>query len=300
MKTKQPLEKLLKDYQPRPRISFYQRMENSPWYQKETMKSKHPNTFSRFGWQFAAVLLVLVVLLTFSIPSVRAALSAWLGLSVAPSNQMPAPAVTLVAVTPAAPTMTAQASTLTPAGAQATETPPPAQTAESEDQPSEQPAEIQQLSAQAGWNILTPTYLPEGYQFHSAYFDANNQMAILTYNATRTLPGSDDPSLTTTKSITLLQALKNDFVPMQIAPDTPLEDLQINGLPAIFVRGAWDTEFVKGDNDPNGGKMVSTWRNDLPILNIYGQNDKVFFVLLTDDEAVNKQELVATASSLRK
>lgn len=300
MKTKQPLEKLLLDYQPRPGASFYHRMKNAPWNQKETMQSNHSINLARFGWQFAAGLLILIVLLTFSIPSVRAALSTWLGLSVAPSNQMPAPAVTLVVVTPATPTITTDVPTSTPSSTQAIETPLPTQPVAAAVQPSEKPDEIQQLSAQAGWEILTPAHLPEGYQYQSAYFDANHQMVILTYLITRPLPGAADPSLTASKTITLLQALKNDFVPMQIAPDTQVEDIQVNGQPGVFVIGAWDSEFVKDDNDPNGGKMVSTWRNDLPIQNIYGQTEKVFFVLVTNDEAVNKQDLLAMADSLNK
>ena len=55
---------------------------------------------TRFRWQIGIVIILVLVLLSFSIPQVRATLSTWLGLSVAPSNQMPATAVTLVAVTP--------------------------------------------------------------------------------------------------------------------------------------------------------------------------------------------------------
>ncbi len=161
------------------------------------------------------------------------------------------------------------------------------------------PAEFSQLSAQAGWDILAPGQLPEGYHFQSAYYDTNHQMVILTYLVTRTLPGAADPSLTASKTITLAQAMKNDFIPMQIAPGTNVEDTQVNGQPAAYAVGAWDAEFVKDDNDPNGGKMVYNWRNDLPVQNLYWQVGKVYLALITDDEAVSKQALIDTAASMR-
>ncbi len=123
-------------------------------------------------------------------------------------------------------------------------------------------------------------------------------MVILTYLVTRPLPGATDPSLTASKSITMLQALTNDFVPMQVAPATHVEDAQVNGLPAIYAVGAWKTEFVKNDRDPNGGQMVSTWRNDLAVQNLYWQVGKIFLLLVTDDSAVSKQELLDMAASV--
>ena len=293
MRPKKSLSKLLADYQPHPGKSFYQRMEHAPWSNKETPMSHQSMRPARSSWQFiVAIIVVLAVFslsLSISIPSVRAALSNWLGLSVAPSNQMPAAAVTLVAVTPS---LTAAAPTQT-AAAPSTAAPP------TQIQPAaapSQPPEISQLSPQAGWNVLALSAVPDGYKFQSAYLDTNHQMVILTYLATRPLPGAADPKLTASKSITLLQALKNDFVPMQIAPATQVEDVQVNGQPAVYAVGAWDTEFVPDANDPNGGKMVSTWRNELPVQNLYWQAGKVYLVLVTDDETLSKQDLINTAA----
>ena len=123
-------------------------------------------------------------------------------------------------------------------------------------------------------------------------------MLILTYLVSRSLQGSTDPSLTSTESITLLQAQSNDFVPMQIAPNTNVIDVQVNDLPAAFTNGGWDTEFVKDSNSPNGGKMVSSWRNDLPVKNLYWQIGEIYLALVTADEAVSQQDLIDMASSI--
>jgi hypothetical protein len=156
------------------------------------------------------------------------------------------------------------------------------------------------LAAQAGWEIPLPSYLPEGYHFQSAFFDTNNKMLILTYLVTRPLPGASDPSLTSTESISLLQAQKIDFVPMQIAPNTNVTDIEVDGLPAAFTVGGWDTEFVKDNTSPNGGKMVSSWRNDLPVKNLYWQIGKIYLALVTTDAGVSQQDLVDMASSIGK
>jgi len=125
-------------------------------------------------------------------------------------------------------------------------------------------------------------------------------MLILTYLVTRPLPGASDPSLTSTESITLLQSQANDFVPMQIAPNTNVTDTQVNGLPAAYSMGGWDTEFVKDSTAPNGGKMVSSWRNDLPVKNLYWQVGEIYLALITADGAVSQQELIDMANSIVK
>lgn len=256
----------------------------------------------RSWWQIAIVLLIVLILLAVIIPGVRASISSWLGLSVAPSTQVP--------VTPAA---LENAISPTPVGSLAKTAVftalPHTDTGHTENAypaPSQPEStlgvveEIKQLAAQAGWDILLPSNIPEGYHFQSAFFDTNNKMLILTYLVTRPLPGSSDPSLTSTESITLLQAQRNDFVPMQIAPNTNVTDIEVNGLPAAFTVGGWDTEFVKDNTSPNGGKMVSSWRNDLPVKNLYWQVGKLYLALVTTDADVSQQDLVDMASSIGK
>jgi hypothetical protein len=256
----------------------------------------------RSWWKIAGAILIVLILLAVIIPGVRASISSWLGLSVASSTQVTiTPAALETAIPPTPVRSLAKTAVLT--------TLPQTETAQTEGAypTSSQPegtlgiaAEIRQLATQAGWEIPLPSHLPEGYHFQSAFFDTNNKMLILTYLVTRPLPGTSDPSLTSTESISLLQAQKNDFVPMQIAPNTNVTDIEVNGLPAAFTVGGWDTEFVKDNTSPNGGKMVSSWRNDLPVKNLYWQVGKIYLALVTTDAGVSQQDLVEMASSIGK
>jgi len=255
---------------------------------------------TRSKWQVGIAIILVLVLLSFIIPQVRATLSTWLGLSVAPSNQMPATAVTLVAVSSPTSVVTTPApatnTSLPEISGNTTEIPPstPGQVVVS----TGLPADLSQFATLAGWDVLTPSYLPEGYQYQSAFFDANNKMLILTYLVTRPLPGATDPSLTSSETITLLESQKNDFVPLQIAPSTNVTDIQVNGLPAAYTVGGWDTQFVKDAVEPNGGKMVSSWRNDLPVKNLYWRVGKIYLALMTADGTVSQQNLLDMASSI--
>lgn len=162
------------------------------------------------------------------------------------------------------------------------------------------PTDLNQLSSLIGWDILTPSFLPDGYHFQSAYYDPNQTLVVLTYLVTRPLPGATDPSLISSETVTLLQSQRNDFVPMQIAPNTNITDTLVNGTPAVFTIGGWDTEFVKDNKAPGGGKMVSSWRNDLPVKNLYWQAGKLYLALITADGVVSQQDLIDMASSLGK
>jgi hypothetical protein len=302
MNPKQKLSTLLKNYGPRPSAQFYRRMENAPWNRPEPQGIPAAVRPARLVWQTAGALLlvalVAMALLAVGVPSVRASLSAWLGLSVAPSDQMPSVTLTLVAISPPTPAASVPAETAPqttpPTGAAAPLATP---TAVSEANAA-QPPEVRQLAPQAGWDILGPATLPQGYAFQSAYYDTNQHLVILTYTATRPLPGATDPSLTATQSITLLQARKNDFIPMQIAPSSRVEDVKVNDQPAVFVVGAWDAQFVPDSQDPNGGKMVSTWRSDLQIQNLYWQVGDVYLVLVSGDETLSQPDLIRMASSI--
>lgn len=236
------------------------------------------------------------------IPSVRASLSAWLGLSVAPASQVTIQPVTLEALVPSPSAVSAKGVAVQP---------PVQSTGEAATSnitttvllpgvSSAAPVDLNQFSTQVGWNIMTPSSLPEGYHYQSAYFDPTQKMLVLTYLVTRPLPGTTDPSLTSSETITLLQSQRNDFVPMQIAPNTNITDTLVNGTPAAFTIGGWDTEFVKDNEAPGGGKMVSSWRNDLPVKNLYWQIGTVYLTLITADGGVSQQEFIDMAASIGK
>lgn len=254
------------------------------------------------AWQIIVGGIIVIILASMAIPSVRASISSFLGLSVSPKAEVTTVSVTLEPVFTSTPDQAASATETTSAAvANSTSTPasnilPLVQSGGS----AGGSLDFSRLSSQLGWNALTPTFLPEGYQYQSAYLDTNNNMLVLTYLVTRPLPGATDPTLTSSETITLLEAQKNDFVPMQIAPNTSVQDVQVNGAPAAFTTGGWDTQFVKDNNEPGGGKMVSSWRNDLPVKNLYWQVGKVYLALVTADELMTQQDLVNIASSIGK
>jgi hypothetical protein len=268
----------------------------------ENKMEEQPKSSKNRTWLIILGIIVVLILLSLAIPNVRASISSWLGLSVTSSEQVPASTVALEEIPTSAPVQAAAA----------TQTPPTSVPATSEGTQSVVLSMIQsgassgttldlsQLSSQIDWNVLTPGYLPEGYQFQSVYLDATNKMLVLTYLVTRPLPGSTDASLTSSETITLLQALHNDFVPMQVAPDTNIEDIQVNGSTGVFTTGGWDTQFVKDNSAPGGGKMVSSWRNDLPVKNLYWQIGQVYLALVTADETIDQQDMVNIATSIGK
>ncbi len=62
--------------------------------------SNQPAPPARKGWLIAVAIILLLIVLILIIPGVRASMSAWMGLSVAPSEQVPASTAVLVALTP--------------------------------------------------------------------------------------------------------------------------------------------------------------------------------------------------------
>jgi hypothetical protein len=157
-------------------------------------------------------------------------------------------------------------------------------------------SEILQVSGKARWQILPPSFLPEGYRFESVYYDQDNQLVSLSFMATRKLPGSD---LTETKSVTLTEAKRNDMIPLVISPLSTATAVTVDGTSARYIIGAWETMFVSNPGEANGGHMESHWRNDLPVQNIYWQVRDLYLVLITDDPLVVQGDLVNMADSIR-
>lgn len=199
----------------------------------------------------AAVLLALLVAFVFAIPPVRAAFINFLGLHFSPSNTVPNPGI-----------------------------------------PAESLIDRQKaadLSAKAGWTIKEPTWLPEGYHFSSAFYDSTNKMVLLTFMAKRQLPGND-PNMTETKAITLIQALHNDILPLTVAPSADVQNIVINGQPAAYAIGAWENDAATGQ---------ATWSNTYPLQNMYWQVGSVYLNLNTNDAQVSQADLIKMAGSVK-
>jgi hypothetical protein len=237
----------------------------------------------------AALLLALLVTLALAVPSVGASIRVFLGLGVSPSDSIIQPTVPVGLSTPIPPTTTMTVTQ--PAVTSETPTVQPTGNVDLSTNP-----DIQQVTGMAGWTVLTPTFLPEGYHFDSAYYDSANQLIYLTFLATRQLPGSD---LTETKTITLTEAKRNDIVPLMLSPNSTAKEVLVAGKPAAYVIGAWDATFVQNANETNGGHMEWSWRNDLQIRNIFWQSSDIYLVLITDDAQVSKDDLLIMANSVR-
>jgi hypothetical protein len=216
--------------------------------------------FARLGLMIVIAILVLGIAAV-SLPSVRAAISAYLGLGVASSDVIHSPVLTI----------TSSGKGVLPTVI---------------------------TTNQAGLVALSPTWLPEGYSFDHMDTVPDQKMVVLTFFAKHQLPGSDS-NLTETRTLTLAESLQNSNIPLMVAPSTSVEDITVNGSPAAYAVGAWDSQFVPDAKDPKGGSFQAGWRSDLPIQNLFWQSGPVYLALISDDPAVSKEDLVRMASSVK-
>ena len=147
---------------------------------------------------------------------------------------------------------------------------------------------IDDISNLAKWTIKLPGWLPDGYQFNEAMYDPANQMVNLTFVATRQLPGND--SLTQTSTITLVQSLRNDLIPLIVAPGADMGSITINGQPAAYAIGAWKNDITAG---------TATWDNSYQLQNVNWQIGFTYLSLSTNDTLVSKDDLLKIAESTK-
>ncbi len=146
---------------------------------------------------------------------------------------------------------------------------------------------------------LIPAFIPAGYTLaDNPASDPDRQQTILTFLSTQPLEGTGG-SMTATKTITLVQSPRNDQPPLQIFPSANLQDVRVNGQPAIYTVGAWDASFVSDPAQPGGGSFQYAWRSDLQIQNVFWQVQEVYLVLITDDMAIPLEDLIKMAASVR-
>lgn len=148
---------------------------------------------------------------------------------------------------------------------------------------------IDEISNLAGWTVKSPSWLPDGYQFNEAMYDSANKMVILNFIAARQLQGND-PSMTQTNAITLAQSLRNDLIPLIVAPGTDMGSMMINGQPAAYAIGAW-----KNDNSTG----TATWDSTYQLQNINWQIDSTYLSINTNDTLVSKDDLLKVAESTK-
>src|SRR5512141_1374447 len=139
------LAEMLRGYAPRPSQAYHARMAGAPWQQPQS-RANAPWLSARprlIGVLAAFVLIVVAVAL--ATPEVRASLSSWLGLGVSPSAVVTPPAVQ--------PAELVSSKTLGP------------------------------ISKQAGWTVVAPAWVPEGYRFGQANYDTRNNLVYLSFLA---------------------------------------------------------------------------------------------------------------------
>jgi hypothetical protein len=156
----------------------------------------------------------------------------------------------------------------------------------------DQAGQIAAVSGLAGWPVAVPAELPEGYRFESIVYDQANALVLVTYLAVRQL----DPTgaLTETRALTLVQSRRPAQPPFQVAPSALVEPVALGDGPAAYALGAWDSEY-----DPGRDAFVARWRADLPVANVFWQRGATALMLNTDDPAVSRAALLATAASTR-
>lgn len=254
------LAAMLRGYAPRPSQAFYARMAKAPWLREGSRETvSWVGARTRLAVAFAVCALILGAM-ALATPEVRASLSAWLGLGVSPTDVVTPPAVQ--------PSQLVSGSTL------------------------------ENLSKQAGWTIIAPTWLPEGYRFGQSNYDTRNGLVYMSFLATRQLPGAS-PALTQTKALSLVQARQNTLIPLQVAPTTSVQDVTVNGQPGAYAVGAWKSEFVPKAGETGGGHFEARWRNDLQVQNVFWQVGTVYVVLISDDSLLTRADLLKTAGGVR-
>lgn len=155
-----------------------------------------------------------------------------------------------------------------------------------------------QTAIEAPGGLLIPVEIPAGYALQSTITIQESQQTILSFYSTRPLEGAD-PALTATTTITLVQSPRNDRVPLVISPSAHVQDILVNGQPAVYTIGAWDAAYMPDPNQGSTGKFETTWRNDLEIQNVYWQEGEIFLVLITGDKALTREILVRMAGSVK-
>jgi len=148
---------------------------------------------------------------------------------------------------------------------------------------------INEISNLAGWKVLSPNWLPDGYQFNEALFDSANKMVTLTFIATHPIQGSN-PIITQTNVITLVESLRNDLIPLIVAPDADIGSMIINGQAAAYTIGAWKNDKATG---------TATWDSTYQLQTINWQIDSTYLSINTNDTLVSKDDLLRVAESTK-
>ncbi len=120
-------------------------------------------------------------------------------------------------------------------------------------------ASVEAVEQVAGFQLLAPTLLPEGFVLERAVYEPDNQRAIIIYRPEDTAGSMNHPSLI------IFEILKGDEIPpttyQDELPPEAIEQVKIGKISGIFQRGA----MVDGKYDPSSGLSLHWETNDLSI-----------------------------------
>ena len=178
---------------------------------------------------------------------------------------------------------------------------PPTPTSDMFDIRSMYPLTLAHAEGQAGFNVLTPTKLPEVLSFIGAKFDAQSKLVRLFYLLDQALWGPNENGLTLSEQLApnpadcALCGFKVGDINDVWADDTgsivgAIQAVQIGGAPGQYVEGNWE-----GKNDQG----IWAWTPDPQIKRLRWQANGMAFELSYLGTEINQTDLIAIAESLK-
>jgi hypothetical protein len=127
---------------------------------------------------------------------------------------------------------------------------------------------VEEVEQVAGFQLLAPTLLPEGFVLERAVYEPENQRAIFIYRPNDTAGSMNHPSLI------IFEVLKSDeMLPAKYPDDFPaeaIEQVKIGETSGTLTRGA----IVDGKYDPSSGLSLHWETNNLSItINYSGSSE---------------------------
>lgn len=152
---------------------------------------------------------------------------------------------------------------------------------------------IAEAEAAAGFELLEPTIVPEGFEFAYARYDEIYQTVYLFY-----LPKGQDKGVGGLLVIETPRSISGDFIHCADCPAGTEEQVQVNGTPAIYFQGS----FYTGSNLQPLSTPV--WQADDPNYNITWATPELLITLNYYGTEwyggqISKDDLVQIAESMR-
>ena len=281
------IEEILHSIQPFPRDIYHQHMATDPWKVTYQEKSGGFQMNQKYKYTGFVLLVLLVVFSILAITPIGAVLANEIVqfFKRTQGNTLPIPTDQVWQIMPSITPEPTRHVTLMPAAEityiapTATANPQPVPDAKVPDD-----LTIKAAAYYAGFEPYQPLNLPRDYRLTGILYDATQQSLTLKYASPRAGSGE------------FFQITEGkDLPPLTVGANATIENIDINGYPAQFVRGQW---FVLNGSDQ------STWENNAEIYTIRWQVKDIFISIqffLNDSfypAYVTRDEMLTTAHSL--